>query len=111
MSDNCSSVQCECTPVHETTWTETGQAPSIAIIEALASVEDVEPTELRPLAETVDLEALDHLLLNSDEMACGPFRFHISGWDVYISGDGRIKICDPSEPAPLSPVFEPAHSD
>jgi len=97
--------------VQETDWDDDAQSPSMAIIDAVAAAEGVEPTELAPLSEEIDLEALDRLLLNSAPDTCGVLRLCVAGWNVFVSGNGRLKVCDPSETASLEPVFEPASAD
>ena len=81
------------------------------IVEAVAAAEGVDAMELTPLSEEVDLEAVDRLLSNSTADACGVFSLRLAGWNVFVSGDGRIKVCDPAESAPLDAVFESASAD
>jgi len=79
------------------------------VIEAVAAVEDVPPTELPPLNDEIDLEALDRLFESA--VNSGLFRFTVQGWHVFVASNGRLNICDPSETGDPSPVFEPGHSD
>jgi len=111
MPTDCDSVQCRCAPVQEADWSDDERSPSVTIIDAVAAAEGVEPTELDPLAEEIDLEALDHLLRNSASGTCGVLRLCIAGWNVFVSGEGRVKVCDPSETAQLAPVFESVSAD
>ena len=107
MATDHESVQCRCTPVHETDWTERRRAPSMVIVDAVATAEGVDPMELTPLSGELDLEALDTLLLSSATNTCGLLGLHVAGWNVFVAGDGRIKVCEPSDAEPLVPVFEP----
>ncbi|MBX0285013.1 hypothetical protein EGH22_01615 [Halomicroarcula sp. F28] len=104
-------AQCRCTPVYETEWTGSRQPPSMAIVEAVAAAEGVDPMELTPLSEEIDFEAFDRLLSNSAPDTCGVLSLRLSGWNVFVSGDGRIKVCEPSETAPLTAVFESVSAD
>jgi len=104
-------AQCSCTPVYETEWADSERAPSMVIVDAVAAAEGVDPTELTPLSDEIDLEALDRLLSNSVADACGILSLRIAGWNVFVSGDGPIKICEPSEAEPLAPVFESVSAD
>lgn len=111
MATDCDSPQCRCAPVQEADWDDDQRPPSVAIIDAVAAAEDVDPTELNPLSTEIDLEALDRLLLNAAPDTCGVLRLCIVGWNVFVSGDGRIQVCDPSETASLTPVFEAVSAD
>ena len=104
-------AQCRCTPVYETEWTDGRQPPSVVIVEALAAAEGVDPMELTPLSEELDLESIDRLLSNSTPGACNVLSLRLRGWNVFVSGDGRIKVCEPSETSPLDAVFEPVSAD
>ena len=111
MATYCDSVQCRCNPVQEAAWDESKRSPSVAVIDAVAAAEGVDPTELDPLSGEIDLEALDRLLLNSAPDTCGVLRLCLAGWNVFVSGDGRITVCDPSDSTPLTPVFESLSAD
>jgi len=111
MATDCEPAQCRFTPVYETDWTESQRAPSMVIVDAVATAEGVDPMELTPLSGELDLEALDRLLTSSGTDACKILSFHIAGWNVLVAGDGRINVCEPSETDPLAPVFEPVSAD
>ncbi|MFC6764824.1 HalOD1 output domain-containing protein [Natrinema soli] len=66
-------------------WSET--PPSIAIIEAIASLENCPSTELGPthgivLSETIDPEALDRLVTTSESMSV---VFSVDKYDVKLT--------------------------
>jgi hypothetical protein len=66
------------------------------IVRALAVVEDVEPTELDLLYESIDTEALDSLFgdpLISDEPPT-IVKFGVSDYRVVVSSDGQITVLD-----------------
>lgn len=69
---------------------------SVTLSLALASVTELEPTELVPkFAEHVDPDALDRMfrpLPNGDLRKGGPFHLQIEGYDVTIHNTGRIEI-------------------
>lgn len=104
-------VECRCTPVSESDWGEDQCPPSVAIVDAVAAAEGVEPTELDSLSYKIDLEALDQLLLNAAPGTCGVFCLSIAGWNVFVSGDGHVLVCDPSETTSPAPVFESGFAD
>jgi hypothetical protein len=64
--------------------TETWTTPSLRVVHALAEAKGVEPVELDPLVNRIDLEAVDTLLANS-----------VEGVQVVCSFDGiRVVIED-----------------
>ena len=68
-------------------------APSMAVVEAVASIRDVDPTELEPLVETIDPMALDRLIRGADERT---LVFRYLGHEVTIRSQEVIEI-DPAE--------------
>ena len=71
-----------------------GDAPiSQTIIEAVASVEGVDPTDRDlELYEAVDLEALDTLFDRRSSDAHWQFEFTIDGYLVAVTGEGRVSV-------------------
>lgn len=99
------TVQCECAPVHETRYRFDGdRTPSEAVIEALATAEEVEPTELPPLYRSVEPDALNRLFGDPEE---GPaaLLFDHAGWNVFVRGDGTVIICDPEQRGETTALF------
>ncbi|WP_407075670.1 HalOD1 output domain-containing protein [Natronococcus wangiae] len=108
------STCCECTPVGETRFGEKyGRQPPLAIIEAVAAVEGVAPTELDPIYDTIDLESIDQLFTDQDDTSTPPtfLRLSIAGWNVFVRGDGAIRVCDPDQPTDPAPAFQKSLSD
>ena len=48
-------------PVYDVSYDRTHQ-PTLVVVTALATIEEVEPTELQPLHDAIDADALDRLL-------------------------------------------------
>ncbi|AZH25114.1 HalOD1 output domain-containing protein [Haloplanus aerogenes] len=71
-------------------------APSMAIIEAMASVCDTPPTELDPLVDTVDPMAIDRLVKGADGAEDRALEFHYLDHVVTVYGHGIVEICPPS---------------
>lgn len=70
-------------------------APSQAIVERIAALEAVDHTELDPLYEVVDPDALDTLVGTtgqSDTALQITFTYH--GYDVAVTGDGVVHVDD-----------------
>lgn len=67
-------------------------APSSAIVRAVAAVNGTDPTSMRPLYEAVDASAVDRLFDRGPRAR--PERLSISyeGCAVAVYGDGRIVV-------------------
>lgn len=72
------------------------QDPSWSVIETVADVTETKPTELQPLHEVVDPEALDNLfhndLYDSSPASRAFVRFRYEGCIVTVHADGRIVV-------------------
>lgn len=74
-------------------WSEV--APSTAVVETVAVVADEPPTELRPLQETVDSDALDTLVASDGiDSPDGDVSvsFTLAGQDVLVESDGTVAV-------------------
>jgi len=79
------------TPLREATRNE--QPMSSQVLEAVAEQEGTTLLALdQPLYEAVDPDALDHLF--AGDRRPDTVRFSYSGYEVSISGDGRIAVTD-----------------
>jgi hypothetical protein len=77
-----------------------------SLVTALAEAEDVDPSALLPLHDTIDLEALERLIesyshSSDSDMVLG---FRVGTWNVFVRGDGKIRICDASRSIDPVPV-------
>lgn len=74
------------------------EAVSQRVIAAVADARDVDPLELPPLYNVVDLDALDRIFENggSGERS-GPGRviFTIAGCEVIVHSDGEVEVTAP----------------
>lgn len=96
-----------CTPVVDT-WYDVGSNRMVTevIVEALAEAEGVDETELTPLYETIDLDALSALLENCAETDRDIIMgFKYETWNVFVRGDGRVRVCDTTREIEPEPVF------
>jgi hypothetical protein len=103
------AVCCECTPVHEADYSgESSRTPAEAVLDALGEVTDVDPIDLSPLYDAVDPDALDQLFHAADGRSDGDglLGFAFEDWNVFVSGDGRIRVCDATRETESGPVFE-----
>jgi len=101
---------CECPPVFETRFGgDSGQTPIEAISEALAAVSGKELRDLPPLYEFVETEPLEALFEGFERREASDralFYFPYLDWNVFVRGDGRIRVCDATRSTTVGPVFE-----
>lgn len=90
--------QFECRPVHERqVQFQGGLTPSGAVIEAIATVEESDPTTIPPLYDSVDPDALDRLFDGPVEKRPDRLVFGHAGWDVFVHADGVVTVCEPDD--------------
>jgi hypothetical protein len=84
------------------------ETPTAAIVQTLATAADTDPTEVAPLYEAIDTDALDRLFANhsGDAAADAVLSFTVETWNVFVRADGSIRICDATRPTDPMPVFE-----
>lgn len=102
------SVYRGCTPVVDAQYDhETDSSVTEAIIWALADAVGVDPTDFPPLFDYVDPDALDALCDPSDGVTdeATVLSFQVDTWNVFVRSDGRIQICDATQPTDPEPVF------
>jgi hypothetical protein len=80
-------------------WTpsgESGTGPSQTVVEAVATLEDRDPSRLRPLYQVVDPEGLDALFepnsSRSRQSIDGHVTFRFEGSEVTVHSDGRVVV-------------------
>ena len=76
--------------------------PSEAVVDAVATLDGVSPTELAPLYDAVEPDALDALFEHADRQGRpGDQRlcFAYAGYDVTVCGDGTVSV-SPTSTAP-----------
>lgn len=97
-----------CTPVVDVQYDAEGeQMPAEAVINAIATAADVDPIELPPLYEFIDGDSLNNLFQQTGAAAAETILgFRIDNWNVFVRGDGRIRVCDGTQPTDPEPVFE-----
>lgn len=106
MASNGLAVSFECTPVREVL-IEEGETPVEVIVDAIADIEDVEPTNLPPLHESIEPMSLclmlEHCRVNktSEVGIC----FVYNGWNIFVRGDGTVFVGDPERKGTQTPMF------
>lgn len=107
MSGEESVVYRTCTPVVDARYDPVnGPSLSEAVVDALAQAADQGPTELSPLYHVVDLDALALLFAADRKNERHVYSFTYQEWQVFISGDGRIRVCDTGISTTPAPVFD-----
>lgn len=72
------------------------QLPSVAVVEAVASREGIDPTEFDvPLFDAINPEALDKLVGGAPERQ-NPLQIEFTyyGYDVVVTSDGSVRVSD-----------------
>ena len=64
--------------------------PSICVVETVADALEADPTELRPLYEAVEPDALDTLFESSGGFTSGRVTFTFEGCTVTVDADGWV---------------------
>ncbi len=98
-----------CAPVADAKYDFEGDSSATeVIIWALADAVGVDPTDLPPLFDYVDLDALNALFDSNDGVTDGDalLSFQVETWQVFVHSDGRIRVCDAAQPTGPEPVFE-----
>jgi hypothetical protein len=67
-------------------------APSMAVVEAMASVLETSPTDLDPLVGTIDPGAIDRLVKGSDGGDDRALEFRYLDHVVTVRGQGVVEI-------------------
>lgn len=102
------TVYRSCSPVVDS-WYEPGADQTVGdvIIEALAEAESVDGSEIEPIYGSIDLDALSNLVENCGETDRNTIvSFTHGNWNVFVRADGRIRVCDNTQPTDPEPVFE-----
>lgn len=94
-------TRCGCTPVSRSGYdTLAGTHPSSAVVEAVAAARGTPPSEVAPLYDVIDLEALDRLFdhANADGRDASPsIRFSVGDHIVNVYADGKVLVCSHEE--------------
>lgn len=74
------------------TYHEPGGSMAETVVRAVATVSGTEPTDMEPLTETVDPDALDRIVSSfpADRRWNLTFSFH--GYEVSIEASGRVEL-------------------
>lgn len=98
-----------CSPVVDTTY-EQDSTDSLTwtVADALARAAGIEATELPPLYTALDLDLVEQLIDedNPDADAAVLLCFRLNEWNVFVSSDGRIRVCDGADAVDPEPVFD-----
>lgn len=74
----------------------------VEVVREVAAIRGVDPLELPPMGEQIDLDALDRMFVDRPEGANqvrGTLTFTYAGCDVQVSADGTIEV-DPQRGEP-----------
>jgi len=97
-----------CVPVVDSRYDADEQQPlADVLVETIAGAAKTDPTELPPLYDAVDLDALTRLFERHDGSAesNAMLSFTFETWNVFVRADGRIRVCDATRHVDPEPVF------
>ncbi|MFC6718897.1 HalOD1 output domain-containing protein [Natrialbaceae archaeon GCM10025810] len=66
--------------------------PLYAVVSAVAEAEEVDPVDLPPLYNAIDLEALN-TLFTSESGTVSRVEFEYAGYSVVVRGEGSVEVC------------------
>ncbi len=101
-----STVYRRCRPVEDARFDpDDGPDLTDALVDAISAASDRESTELPPLYDVVDLDAL-RTLFNSDRVGNGAvYSFDYLDYQVFVGANGWVRVCDRNRPTEPTPVF------
>jgi len=80
-----------------------GGGASEAVIQAIAEAKGVDPLELDPLYDRIDLDAVDRLFASTDVPA-GRLTFDVAGCRVRVRADGQVSATPLEDADRVDPV-------
>lgn len=99
------TVSCECAPFYDTEYEGSSErTPTRAVVDAVAEAAGVDGVDLSPLYDAIDPDGLDRLFDHSTGDGT-VLAFSIDGWNVFVRGDGRIRVCDATQSVASASVF------
>lgn len=78
----------------------------MAIVSSVSRLLDVDPLDLDPLQDTVDIDALNAVLDTADDDTSVSFQFE--GYGIAVSTEGTIDLTPPVEGPSVNLPGEPA---
>jgi len=85
---------------YRVTYDQSDVSPSAAVVAAIATVTDADPTEMRPLYDSVDPDALDTVLeASSGQQRPISVTIDVGEYEIEISNDGIVDIDPPGTPS------------
>ncbi|WP_166035422.1 HalOD1 output domain-containing protein [Halorussus pelagicus] len=94
MSENHSPVRPGTILTHEL---EGDQTPSEGIVAAVSSASNTDPAALKPLATTIDPDAIDALFsdhYDGTPRGVGLVKFGYAGYEVVVNGNGCVSVLE-----------------
>ncbi|MEZ3166044.1 HalOD1 output domain-containing protein [Halorubrum ejinorense] len=87
---------------------DTGRTLTEAFVGAIADAEGIAPTDVPPLYGSVDFDALARLVETTGETADSDLliAFRIDRWNVFVNGEGLIRVCDATIEIEPEAIFE-----
>ena len=103
-----------CVPIVDTYYSKDDDRPILeALVTAVAEAAGVPPVDVSPMYDTIDLNAISQLFDKDDETsgANSLLSFKFEQWNIFIRGDGLIRVCDGRQHTNPEPIFDGESSD
>jgi hypothetical protein len=100
-----SLICCERQPAYEG-WIDEEASALVSIVEAVATVEEIDPLELDPLFEAIDPSVIDRLLTSDHSDCPATLHFTVRDRSIFIRSDGQLQVYDPAEQTTSGPASE-----
>jgi len=91
---NQSPQEAALTTVRETSYNIQHENPSEAVVSAIAEIENINVTEVEPLYDVIDPDALDSLFstVRGEHEREGSVTFSLHGYYVFVHSDGQLIV-------------------
>lgn len=98
-------VCCQCPPLYESEYRPEGDRPPVSVVlEAISHVTENDELDLPPLYDVIDTEGINRIFHHADDQTVLSFSY--DDFNVFLRGDGRIRVCDAADKVDVAPVFE-----
>lgn len=107
MTERNLAISYECVKIVEIDTNKSDEDLIEAIINTIATLEGVRPTELPPLHDSIEPMAFRLLMTHARQHVSSDFAicFSYVDWNILVRGDGTVIIGNPSERTAPTPLF------
>lgn len=78
--------------VYRTNYETERLSPSLALVEAIAAIEETDPVDLEPIGNSIDMNAIDRIIHASNDDRETRITLSYQGYHVTISTAGVVEL-------------------